>query len=337
VTLTVAELSTGLLVFFLFHALLHLNCCHNFFSIKIPSIYYHSHFFAATLDFTIFFIYRVQMTLTDVYNDYWMWSNCYEEKLNRTLDVSNVVKLLYFNLMDRSSWWLKCNQTVYTDSLQCGWTYTEVFQPNFEPWMQLQIIQPNFETIECLHINPSPTWFVAEWCTGCIHLAINWISAYSCQQKLYCPWTNSKPWYLLDMWKNFCPCAYRWSKSSEECCTELFWPSLSIRRKYLSLTMIYSILHNEVSLQFSDYFTFSSAPTRSYSLSLLCKQPSINSYQYSFFMNRCNSIPFDILSFTTVLLLGVHCIILYVLISLVCINVSLCYTCFCDTVLVLLL
>ena len=68
----------------------------------------------------------------------------------------------------------------------------------------------------------------------------------------------------------FCPCIYRWSKSSKECCTELFWPSLSTRRKYLSLTMIYDILHNHVLLQFSDYFTFSSTSTRSHSLSLLC-------------------------------------------------------------------
>ena len=58
----------------------------------------------------------------------------------------------------------------------------------------------------------------------------------------------------------FCPYTYRWSRSSEECCTELFWPSLSTRRKYLSLTMIYDILHNHVSLQLSDYFNFSSGP-----------------------------------------------------------------------------
>jgi len=46
----------------------------------------------------------------------------------------------------------------------------------------------------------------------------------------------------------FYPHTYRWSRSSEECCTELFWPLLSTRRKYLSLTMIYDILHNHVSL-----------------------------------------------------------------------------------------
>jgi len=99
----------------------------------------------------------------------------------------------------------------------------------------------------------------------------------------------------------FFPRTYRWSKSSEECCTELFWPSLSTRWKYLSLIMIYDILHNHVSLQFSDYFTFSSTSTRSHSLSLLCKQSSLNSYRYSFFMNSIfwwNSIPFDILSIT---------------------------------------
>ena len=106
------------------------------------------------------------------------------------------------------------------------------------------------------------SWFVTEWCTGCIHLATNWISAY-CGTHWICG-------------KSFCPCAYRWSKSSEECCTELFWPSLSSRRKYLSSTMIYSILHNEVSLQVSDYFTFSSAPTRSsHSLSFYANSPPL--------------------------------------------------------------
>ena len=40
----------------------------------------------------------------------------------------------------------------------------------------------------------------------------------------------------------FCLRTYRRSKSSEECCAELFWPSLSTQRKYLSLTMIYDII-----------------------------------------------------------------------------------------------
>ena len=100
----------------------------------------------------------------------------------------------------------------------------------------------------------------------------------------------------------FCPRTYKWSKSSEECCTELSWPSLSTRRKHLSLTIIYDILHHHISLKFSNYFTFSSAAsTRSHSLSILCKQSSINSYHYSFFVNSVfwwNSIPFDILSTT---------------------------------------
>ena len=97
----------------------------------------------------------------------------------------------------------------------------------------------------------------------------------------------------------FCPPTFKWSKSSEECCEELHWPSLSTRRKYLTLTTIYDMLHHHISLPFSDYFTFSTAPTRSHSLSLLCKQSSINSYRYSFFVNSIflwNSIPFSILS-----------------------------------------
>ena len=74
----------------------------------------------------------------------------------------------------------------------------------------------------------------------------------------------------------FCSRTYQWSKSSEECCGELSWPLLSTQRKYLTLTTVYDMFHQHISIPFSDHFTFSTAPTRSHSLSLLCKQSSIN-------------------------------------------------------------
>ena len=90
-----------------------------------------------------------------------------------------------------------------------------------------------------------------------------------------------------------------WSKSSSDCCCELSWPSLSNRRKYLSVATMYDMLHHHISLDLFNFFTLSSYPTRSHSLSILCKQSSINSFRYSFFVNSIcfwNCIPFNILS-----------------------------------------
>ena len=97
----------------------------------------------------------------------------------------------------------------------------------------------------------------------------------------------------------FNPHACTWSRSSSDCCRELQWPSLSNRRGYLSVTTIYDMLHHNISLDFSSFFTLSSSPTRSHSLSILCKHSSIDSHRYSFFTNSIyfwNRIPFSILS-----------------------------------------
>ena len=93
--------------------------------------------------------------------------------------------------------------------------------------------------------------------------------------------------------------SHTWSKSSSECCCELHWPSLSTRREYLTIVTIYDILYCHISLPFSNYFSFSNSPTRSHSLSLQCKQSTINLYRYSFFVNGIftwNSVPYEILS-----------------------------------------
>ena len=97
----------------------------------------------------------------------------------------------------------------------------------------------------------------------------------------------------------FNPHTSTWLKSSSECCRELHWPSLSTRRKYLSITTIYDMLHHHISLQFSNFFTFSTSPTRSHPLSILCKHSSINAYRYFFSINSIFSwdcIPFNIMS-----------------------------------------
>ena len=54
------------------------------------------------------------------------------------------------------------------------------------------------------------------------------------------------------------------------------------RRKYLSVTTMYDMLHHHLSLDFSNFFTLSSSPTRSHFLSILCKHFSINSHRFSF-------------------------------------------------------
>ena len=96
--------------------------------------------------------------------------------------------------------------------------------------------------------------------------------------------------------------SHTWSKSSSECCHELHWPSLSTRRKYFTIVTIYDIYHCHISLPFSSSFSFTNSCTRSHSLSLQCKQSSINyyrSYRFSFFVNGIflwNSVPHDILS-----------------------------------------
>ena len=67
----------------------------------------------------------------------------------------------------------------------------------------------------------------------------------------------------------------------------------------ICLTTLYDIFHQLIFLSFDDYFTLSSTATRSHSFSLLCKQSSINSFRYSFFVNSIffwNNIPYSILS-----------------------------------------
>ena len=91
------------------------------------------------------------------------------------------------------------------------------------------------------------------------------------------------------------PCSYSWSKSSDECITELKWPSIHQSHVYFSICQVHDILHYH---NFVNHFQLSNAPTRSNPLSIQPIQSSINSYRYSFFINSpflWNSIPYAIL------------------------------------------
>ena len=114
------------------------------------------------------------------------------------------------------------------------------------------------------------------------------------------------------------PHACTWSRSSSDCCRELQWPSLSNRRGYLSVTTIYDMLHHNISLDFSSFFTLSSSPTRSHSLSILCKHSSIDSHRYSGPFSLIAFIfgivfPLVYFLYPAVLLLSTYCINFYVL------------------------
>ena len=90
------------------------------------------------------------------------------------------------------------------------------------------------------------------------------------------------------------------SKSSDVCLQELHWPTLSSRRNYLSVTMMYDILHGRYdSLKLSDYCKSNTSCTRAHSMTLVPPQSTINSYQFSFFVNTTflwNTVPYDVVS-----------------------------------------
>ncbi len=80
---------------------------------------------------------------------------------------------------------------------------------------------------------------------------------------------------------------HSWSKSYDECRLSLSWLTLENRRKLLSCSQTYKILHNMDCLCFKNHYQFSSQSTRSHHLSLLCKHARVNCYRYSFYVNSC--------------------------------------------------
>ena len=88
--------------------------------------------------------------------------------------------------------------------------------------------------------------------------------------------------------------------SSDQCLNLLGWPSLKLRRGYLSVNLLYDIIINsKIAIKFSDFCSFVSSQTRQHFLSIFPLQTTINSLCYSFFGNVpfiWNKIPFKILS-----------------------------------------
>ena len=59
---------------------------------------------------------------------------------------------------------------------------------------------------------------------------------------------------------------YKWTKSSDVCLEELCWPTLELRRRYLTIIMIHSILHKQTPINPTSHFKFNTLDTRSHSL-----------------------------------------------------------------------
>ena len=83
------------------------------------------------------------------------------------------------------------------------------------------------------------------------------------------------------------PFALKWSKSSTICTKELNWPSLKIRRKYISVLTLYSILNGTAAISFTTYFQFNKLTIPTHSLTLILASSTIKAFFfccYSIFM-----------------------------------------------------
>ena len=88
-----------------------------------------------------------------------------------------------------------------------------------------------------------------------------------------------------------------WSKTYEECWTQLRWPTVQQRIQLLSCCQTFKIIHNLDCLNFDDYLCFNQSSTRSHNLTLHCAKSRI---RYSFFVNipfLWNSITYDIVKY----------------------------------------
>ena len=93
------------------------------------------------------------------------------------------------------------------------------------------------------------------------------------------------------------PNLYKWTKSSDVYLEELCWPTLELRRHYLTIIMIHSILHKLTPINLTSHFKFYTLDTHSLTLQTL--HSTINAFRYSFYVNApfvWNQIPYDVLS-----------------------------------------
>ena len=95
------------------------------------------------------------------------------------------------------------------------------------------------------------------------------------------------------------PQSHQWSKSLDDCISELQWPPLQSRWQFLSLLILYDIWKGRTGINFSDYFEFNTLCTRSHSLTVKVFSSTINAFRYCFFVFvefLWNTIPEDILA-----------------------------------------
>ena len=70
------------------------------------------------------------------------------------------------------------------------------------------------------------------------------------------------------------------------CIDELGWPSVQTHRSYISIWILFSILHKRMAINFSDYFEFNMLATRSHSLTLHLVSSSISAYRHSLWLHH---------------------------------------------------
>ena len=90
-----------------------------------------------------------------------------------------------------------------------------------------------------------------------------------------------------------------WSKTYEECRSQLSWPTVQQRHQLLSCCQTFKTIHNLDCVNIDDYLCFNQFSTRSHSLTLRCTRSRI---RYSFFVNipfLWNTIPYDIVNSTS--------------------------------------
>ena len=90
---------------------------------------------------------------------------------------------------------------------------------------------------------------------------------------------------------------YCWTKTYEECCSDLNWATVYQRHLLLTCCQAYKIINNLDCLRFDDYFCFNQSSTRSHWLTLRCASSRI---RYFLFINLpfiWNTIPFNSTSY----------------------------------------
>ena len=81
--------------------------------------------------------------------------------------------------------------------------------------------------------------------------------------------------WICTKWDKVSHC---WSKTYEECRSQLRWPTVQQRHQLLSCCQTFKITHNLDCLNFDDYLCFNQSSTRSHSLTLHCTRSRINSF-----------------------------------------------------------